>query len=174
MYLQPIKDIHFKSTHITYQHNYNQGNIYYILIFIPIGIFILLLAGINYINLTTALAAVRAREISVRKIAGGNSVDIMKQIIGESMIMILFAIIVALVLVEIALPLFQNITGIDYGGINNNIDLFLIFFLGAFVFGFLTSLYPALYLSRIKAAYFLIYSTIYIVYIFYKIKQLES
>lgn len=87
------------------------GNVSYIYLFSGIGLFILLLACLNFMNLSTARSANRAKEVGLRKVVGAQRGQLIKQFMGESMILALIAIALAMLLVSFSLPLFNNISG---------------------------------------------------------------
>lgn len=150
LYLQPVLDIHLKSGHIKFQiMNYNQGNITMVYMFSIIAALIILLACINFINLSIAQSVKRSREVGMRKVMGADRFNLMNQFLGESFIITLMSIILALLLVYYMLPYFNEILGaafkLDF--INNwifNIGLLIILILVSLVAG----IYPAFYLSR--------------------------
>lgn len=127
------------------------GNITYIYIFSVIAVFILLIATINYINLATARSAKRSKEVGLRKTIGASRSQLVKQFLAESFMLTLIAVVVALSIVELILPLFNSLT-------ERSIDTIFIlkpevglFILGIVVFvGFMAGGYPALYLSGYK------------------------
>ncbi|MEZ4771658.1 MAG: ABC transporter permease [Bacteroidia bacterium] len=145
-YLQALTDIHLKS-HLDYEiePNSSETNIY---IFLAIGIFILIIACINFMNLATARSAGRAREVGMRKVLGAYRGQVIGQFLGESLVMSFLAIIVALFLISIFLPLFNDLSG---KSLTQNQLLqpgFLAGLLGlGAVVGFISGLYPAFYLS---------------------------
>ncbi len=147
--LQPIEDIHLKSD-LLYDFG-DSGSITFIYIFSAIAVFILLIACINFMNLSTARSSKRAREVGLRKVLGTYRGQLIFQFIGESILMVFFAFIFSLLLIETFLPLFNDITGkeISLGFFNNPlIILFVIVFL--LLVGFLAGSYPALFLSKFK------------------------
>jgi putative ABC transport system permease protein len=152
LYLQPVKDIHLKSGHIKFQvANANQGDIRMIWVFTVIGILIILIASINFINLAIARSVKRAKEVGMRKVLGANHWNLMYQFLGESFIITLISIILALILVEILLPPYNRILGTDFrldmiGNPVFNIGLAVILL---FV-SLLSGSYPAFYLSRFR------------------------
>lgn len=115
--LQPLKDIHFYSNDIESSAARTGiragGNIMYIYVFSIVALFVLLIACINYINLTTARFSNRAKEIAVRKVAGADRKAIMFQFLSEAMLMTVVAMVLALILVKCTLPLFNDFSGKD-------------------------------------------------------------
>ena len=145
--LQPLTDIHLRSD-LLFEIGSN-GNMNQVYVFSAIGLIILLLAGINYMNLATARSINRAKEISVKKVVGAVRFQLISQYIVESILTALIAFALALLLSNLVEPLFSQVTGKD-------INLFsypaLIIFLAAVsvVLGILSSLYPALVVSSFK------------------------
>jgi len=127
---------------------YGRGTFSTVIIFIMIALLILLIASINFMNLTTARASSRAKEIGMRKIAGAYKKDIMKQFYGESILFSAFSLFFALLLVRLLLPLFNNLTAkqltLDFSG--NPVFLFVIIGVTLFT-GIVSGSYPALFMS---------------------------
>jgi putative ABC transport system permease protein len=150
LYLQPLKDIHLKSHH-DYEMQPN-GNITYIRILTGIGLFVLILACINFMNLATASSAGRGREIGMKKVIGARKKQLVIQFLGESLILTLIALLVAAMLVEFLLPTFNHFAGksIDSGIIVKPLSI-----LGGFTLllavGIISGAYPAFYLSNLGA-----------------------
>ena len=152
LYLQPITEIHLQSHHEYEMHP--NGKLSYIKILAIIGIFVLILACINYMNLATASSAGRGREIGMKKVAGANRGQLRTQFLGESLLLTFFAILVAAILVETLLPLFNNFTGksIDSGIVVEPLSL-LVGLLVLLVVGILSGSYPAFFLSRLDTSH---------------------
>ena len=150
LYLQPMDDIHLQSGHIKFQvMNHHQGNITMVYAFSIIAILIILLACINFINISIAQSVKRSKEVGIRKVMGAEPLNLMNQFLGESTILTLISIIVAILLVYTLLPTFNNLLGmnIEIDFINNwifNIGLLGILIVVSFIAG----IYPAFYLSR--------------------------
>src|SRR5215210_534986 len=108
-YVQPLKDIHLTSN-LKWELEPN-GDKQYVYIFTIIGIFIILIAAINYINLATAKASVRAKEIGVRKVIGALRKSLVNQFLLESAITCFIATIVAIILAQLLLPVVNQLTG---------------------------------------------------------------
>jgi putative ABC transport system permease protein len=104
--LQPLRRVHL---HSHYDFDSSHGDIRYVRIFSLAAFFILLIACINFMNLTTARSAVRAREVGVRKVSGARRGDIAGQFYGESALLILAALGLALVLAKLLLPAFNEL-----------------------------------------------------------------
>jgi putative ABC transport system permease protein len=123
----------------------NESNIY---IFSAISLFILVLAGINFINLTTARASRRAKEVGIRKTMGTSRNKLVFQFLGESLIISTVAMALALVLAEVFLIAFTYVTGSPLlSTIWKNAPTVLLFVGFSIVVGILSGLYPAFYLT---------------------------
>jgi len=145
-FIQPLTGIHLHS-HLDYELEPN-GDIAYVYIFSIIAIGILLVACINFVNLATARAANRAREVGIRKTVGSNRGQLIRQFLSETTIMSFFAVLLALLAVQLLLPLFNNITGkglaVPY--IQNVLTIPLLLGLVLFI-GILAGTYPAFFLA---------------------------
>ncbi|HVW95671.1 MAG TPA: ABC transporter permease [Mucilaginibacter sp.] len=106
--LQKYSDVYLNSHFVNGQ--FEGGRIEYVHLFSIIAVFILLIACVNFMNLTTAQSAGRAREIGVRKVMGAVRGVLIKQFIGESLILTTLAVVVSLLLISAVLPLFNQIT----------------------------------------------------------------
>ncbi|MGD8538476.1 MAG: ABC transporter permease [Candidatus Aminicenantes bacterium] len=109
--LQPLTSIYLHSR--LEQEISATSNIAYVYIFSAIALFILFIACMNFMNLATARSTKRAQEVGMRKVLGAHRAKVVRQFLSESMITSLIACVVALVIVEIVLPLFRSISGID-------------------------------------------------------------
>jgi len=125
--------------------------IIYVYIFLTIAIAILLIACINFINLSTARSNTRAKEIGMRKVVGAGKSDIIKQFIGESIILSIFSLFLAVGLVYMFLPAFNSLSGKQLSlDITGNIST-LLGLIGITLFtGLVSGSYPALLLSSLK------------------------
>jgi putative ABC transport system permease protein len=108
-FLQPLKDVHFYSESIEGGLS-SKGNISYVYVFAVIALFVLFIACINYMNLTTARFSNRAKEIAVRKVAGASRKNLVRQFLSEAFVTTLIATVFALILTEILLPSFNTFT----------------------------------------------------------------
>lgn len=123
----------------------------YLYIFSAIALLILVIACINYMNLATARSARRAREVGVRKVLGAKRSQILRQFMAEATFFAVVALIFALMLVELCLPLFNSLSGKSLTYVSYLQPSVLLTFLGiAVVVGVLAGSYPALFLSRFK------------------------
>jgi len=149
--LQPLTSIHLHS-HLQHEISPN-GDIKYVYIFSVIALFILLIACINFMNLATARAANRSKEVGLRKVVGAGRHQLVRQFLGESLLYTLFSLFVGLVVVAIALPSFYAFTGKVLGmNILENFN-FLGFLVLILIFVGLTSgMYPAFFLSQYQPA----------------------
>ncbi|MDZ7716641.1 MAG: ABC transporter permease [Balneolaceae bacterium] len=147
---EPLEDIHLYSG--VREAIQSQGDIRYIIAAIAIAILILIIACINYMNLATARSARRAREVGIRKVLGSERKRLIGQFYGESAFLTLLAIVVSVLLVELFLPWFSQLTGqaltIDYTSTK-----FLGMIAGAgIIVTLLAGSYPALMLSSFSPA----------------------
>jgi putative ABC transport system permease protein len=113
LFLQPLSSIHLHSK--LDGELSTGGDIGYIYLFSAIAVFILMIACINFVNLSTARSATRAREVGVRKALGAGRGKLIRQFLGETLIYALLSVAVTLVLVELSLPLFNSIAGSQLG-----------------------------------------------------------
>ena len=154
LFLQPLTSIHLHSN-LKWEIEAN-GDIVYVYGFSTIALLILIIAGINFMNLATAQSAHRAREVGIRKLLGAHQVNLINQFYGESILFTLVSFFFALGLVELALPLFQSLSGspvrADY--LASLPIIFALFGLMMFV-SFLAGSYPALYLSAFQPIHIL-------------------
>lgn len=142
--LEELKDVYLRST----RDDSSTGNIKNVYIFSIIAIFILVIACINFINLTTARASERAKEVGIRKVAGAIKTQLARQFIGESIIICLIAFVLTIVLAVLFLPSFNELAGKTISkGIFENPSLLLLILATALVIGLLAGIYPAFVLS---------------------------
>jgi putative ABC transport system permease protein len=147
--LQPLRDIHLTSSLAEEAETNGDGQIVLFLGFI--GAFVLIIAWINYVNLSTAKAMERAKEVGVRKVMGALKGHLVRQFIVESGLINLFAIVIACILMTLALPYFNSLTGRQFSPtlLTQSWFLLLLFILwtsGTLLSGF----YPAIVLSSFK------------------------
>ncbi|MEN0056760.1 MAG: ABC transporter permease [Mucilaginibacter sp.] len=149
MELQPLTSIHLKSN-LDYEIGSN-GNITYVYVFSVVALLILAIAVINYVNLTTARSTIRVKEVGVRKVIGSSKRQLMLMFFAESVLLTMIATMLAGVLIEFALPYFNQLSGKNLillqFGITKTVFAFLAF---SIVTGILSGLYPALLLSGFR------------------------
>lgn len=144
--LMNIGDIHLHSN-LDFEIEPN-SDISYVYIFSLIALFILVIASINFMNLSTARSATRGREVGVRKVLGSNKFGLILQFITESILLTFISMLLAILLVWLLLPAFNSLTGLEFDlHIFTDISSFFLMFLTASAVGTLAGLYPAIYLS---------------------------
>ncbi len=146
-WLMPLADIHY---HSNVGQDQPTGNILFIYGYITVSIFLLLVASINYMNLSIAMAAKRAKEVSMRKILGSGKKQLILQFLGESFFISFIALFLSLVIVEAVLNLtyFNELIGKSLSlRLFNEPWLLGILLICNFIFGLLSGSYPAFYLS---------------------------
>lgn len=145
--LEPVSEIYL------YSNVDSSPRITYIYVIAAIAAFILLIGCINFMNLSTAKAAKRAGEIGVRKVMGAFRSSLVSQLLGEAMLIVVLSILISLVMVQLALPMFNNLTGKDISFDTDNIGYFSLALISITVItGLLAGSYPAFYLSSFKPA----------------------
>jgi putative ABC transport system permease protein len=148
-YLQPVRDIHLNQEGFDIE---SEGNLDQLYLFGMIGILILVIACINYINLTTAQASVRLKEVGVRKVIGATKKQFIVQFLIEATLMSVISIVLAMLLVSVLLPLLNSNFSLqlnlsladDYIGVFSFLGIMLLVSL-------LCGTYPGFYLSRLRA-----------------------
>jgi predicted permease len=144
MFVKPYADVYLYGT---FENGIQSGGrISYVKLFSLIAIFILAIACINFMNLSTAKASRRIKEVGIKKAVGAGRRILIIQYLGESMFMSFLSLIVAVLMVDLLLPLFNEITA-KHLTLTFNSSLVITSFLIAFVTGILAGSYPALYLS---------------------------
>ncbi len=146
---QPITDIHLHS-HLEGEIEAN-SDIKYIYIFSAIALFILLIACINFMNLSTAGSANRAKEVGIRKVLGSVQGQLIGQFLSESVLVTFIALLVALVMVVLALPYFNQLSGKDFA-LSVLVKGFMLpsIMLACLFIGLLAGIYPAFFLSAFR------------------------
>ncbi|QHT68314.1 FtsX-like permease family protein [Rhodocytophaga rosea] len=146
--LQPLIDIHLYSN-MAGEIEPN-GNILFVKIFAAIAIFILLLACINYINLSTARATERMKEVGLRKMVGAHRFQVASQFLIEAVITSLLAFVMAVLLFSISLPVFNQLTGKAFSWYTLDSNMILVSLIIFILAGLISGLYPAFYLSSFR------------------------
>ena len=151
LHLQALPDIHLNTDYLW--EAFPVGKKSYIYIFSFVGIFILLIASINYMNLATARSAKRAKEVGMRKVVGANRAQLIMQFLSESVILTFFALLFALLVVELMLPTFNNLADKNIPSNYFTEPSFALTMLALVLFiGLIAGSYPALVLSHFKPA----------------------
>ncbi|MFD0750979.1 ABC transporter permease [Mucilaginibacter calamicampi] len=147
--MQPIKDWHLYSE---YENGVPKGGfIDYVRIFSIIGILVLLIACINFMNLSTARSEKRAREVGVRKAMGSLKQDLVFQFLTESVLVAILSFFLAIIVVQLALPAFNQLTGKSISVPYGNLLFWLIMASYVLLTGLLAGSRPAFYLSSFNA-----------------------
>ncbi len=146
--LQSLTDIHLHS-HLKWELEQN-GDFSYIWILSSLAILIILIACINFMNLSTAKSSKRTKEIGIRKVSGASKLQVVVQFIGESFITVIISLIVAIILFEIFRPAFNGLTlkqiTINYTQTRFFVDLLILLI----VITILAGVYPAFFMSKFK------------------------
>lgn len=143
-----LQDMHFENG--LQSSAFVHGNINAVYIFSVLAFLLLLVACINYVNLTTAKASLRAKEVSVRKIIGATRTHLFYQFITESLMISIFSLFATLVLIQLCLPSFNLIAGKNFILPLTSVTMWRIIGTTLFVVFLLNSIYPALLLSSFK------------------------
>ncbi|MFC2156783.1 ABC transporter permease [Acidobacteriota bacterium] len=148
-YLQRLEDIHLHSNLLAELEP--NSDIKYVYIFSAIALFILLIAAINFMNLSTARSAGRAKEVGIRKVLGSQRFQLIRQFISESFFFSLLSMFFALILVSLVLPFFNHLSGKSLH-LSSLAELFtiIVIFLVIFFTGFFSGLYPSFFLSAFQ------------------------
>jgi len=146
LFLWPLTDIHLHSN-LDSEIEPN-GNIDYVYVYLAVALFILLIACINFMNLSTARSSLRSMEVGLRKVMGAERSGLVRQFMGESFVLAFIALVFAMILVFVFLPVFANFTdkALSFNLIKNPEYLFGLIGLALFV-GLISGSYPALFLS---------------------------
>lgn len=147
--LMPLTKIHLYSTY-----NFElspSGNIQYVYIFAAVALFILIIACINFMNLSTARSANRAKEVGIRKVLGTERKTLIAQFLVESTVTAFISLIIAIAIAYLVLPLFNDVAAKSLS-VNDllNIKILPFIIILPFVVGLLAGSYPALFLSKFK------------------------
>lgn len=146
--LQPLTDIHLYSN-IKWELEAN-GNIAYIYIFAGAALFILLIACVNFMNLTTARSLTRAKEVGLRKSVGAHHSQLILQFLAESVLLCALSVILALTIIDFMLPWFNEFAGIETSRVLSNWKLLTGVGIGSIMLGLVAGSYPAFVLSKFK------------------------
>lgn len=146
--VQPLKDIHLKSNlKVEFEPNFS---ITYIYMFVAVALFILLLACINFMNLSTARSSSRAKEVGVRKALGSSKMDLKVQFLAETFLVSLISFVFALFIASLLLPFFNELSNRSLEIPYTDIGFYLILLCGALIVGLLAGIYPSFFLSAFE------------------------
>lgn len=148
MVLQPITDINLYSYDV--RDGLSHGDIRFVWLFAGVAAFILIIAGINFVNLATAKSANRAKEVGLRKVIGSHRSGLIQQFLTESMLYSCLSFIIGLLLAWLLLPYFNTLASKSLMMPWGNWWLLPVILISAFVVGIIAGLYPAFYLSGFK------------------------
>jgi putative ABC transport system permease protein len=144
IFLEPLRDVYLYST----RDGSKTGNINNVYIFSVIAIFILIIASINFINLTTARSAERAKEVGIRKVVGALKSQLARQFAGESVLLCIIGFLLTFLFSWLLIPLFNQLSGKTIiEGMFQQPSYLLILFISSVAIGLLAGFYPALVLS---------------------------
>ena len=150
-FLQPLKDIHLRSNYAIDMDGQTQDRSQYVFIFTAVAVFVLLIACVNFMNLATARAGLRSKEVGMRKVVGARRTEIIRQFFGESWLFAIFACLTAVGAVILLIPLFNQLVGktiLRTAVIQPDMLLFVAAM--ALAAGLLSGTYPALFLSSFQ------------------------
>ncbi|MGH7493754.1 MAG: ABC transporter permease [bacterium] len=154
--LQRLLDVHFGSAQLESDLNRRKGDRMYVYLFSLIALFILLIAAINYMNLATARAMKRAKEVGLRKVVGAHENQLIGQFLSEAILFTALALFLALVMVEIVLPAFNALAdkqlALDFSAQGWLLAALLLLVV---LVGVLSGSYPAFYLAKMQPAFVL-------------------
>lgn len=148
LFIQPVEDIYLHSDY-GYEVASN-GNIKYLYIFTSIAVFLLLIACINFMNLSTARSEKRAKEVGMRKVSGAERSSLVGQFLGESLLMSGLALVFTIILIQLLIPAFNQLTQKELSLLElPNVLIWLT--LLTVITGLLSGFYPAFYLSSFNS-----------------------
>jgi putative ABC transport system permease protein len=149
--LQPMLETHLSTDFKAQNGLYDDSNPMYSYVLIGLAMFLLLIACINFINLTVARSVKRSKEIGIRKVVGGDRKQLIYQFMGESFVLSFIAFLLAFVLVELTLPLFNSLANKALSiSFLFDFKLVIAYFLLFLFTGFLAGFYPSLVLSKFR------------------------
>ena len=148
-FLQPLASIHLNSD-LNGEFEAN-GNINYIYIFISAAVLIIIVASVNFMNLSTAKSEQRVKEVGLRKVIGSGKALLVSQFLSEAVLMSILAFLFSFVLILILLPWFNKFTGKEFLLLDIfNMQSISYILIGVFGLGIISGMYPAFYLSSFR------------------------
>jgi putative ABC transport system permease protein len=148
-FLRPLRDIYFADD-VKHVGATASGQRQTVQLFLAVALFILLIAVVNFINLSTARSALRAREVGIRRLMGSHRRSLVLQFLTESVLITALAVVLALVVMETAMPWFRSFAGISLslGDLGAGF-LVLVMLAGTLAIGLLSGIYPSMYLTAV-------------------------
>lgn len=142
LFLKPLVKDHL------YSNSGENNRVQYVYLFIAIGVIILLIASVNFVNLSTAKSEERAMEVGIRKVVGANRWSLIHQFFGEKSILVLISLLISILLTALLIPLFNEISGkqLQFNFLENP-DLLLLFLVVGLISTLLSGIYPSFVLS---------------------------
>jgi putative ABC transport system permease protein len=151
--IQKITDVHLYSFDI--HDSFENGDIRFVWLFGAIACFILIIACINFINLSTAKSANRAKEVGLRKVVGSHRINLVLQFLVESILFSVLAFVIGILLAAALLPVFNTLSAKSLSMPWNEWWLLPLVIIGSLIVGILAGIYPSFYLSSFKPIYVL-------------------
>ncbi|QRR01874.1 ABC transporter permease [Dyadobacter sandarakinus] len=152
LFLQPLADVHARSADITHDYlNFRKFDRNHTYIFSVIAVIVLVIACVNFMNLSTARSGGRAREVGVRKSIGAQRFQLAGQFMGESVLLALLSLVLAVGIVKILLPVVNDFSQreLEFSVFTNPLTLLAVI-AGTLLIGLLSGIYPALFLSAFQ------------------------
>ncbi len=152
LYLQPLADVYLGSAHVLHARSVKAGNRLYVYLFGSIGLLVLFVAGVNFVNLSTARARRRISEVGIRKSLGATRGTLAAQFIGEAVLVSVPSVMLASLIIHFVLPAFNTFTG---RALRFNVlqpEILLVLVAGAVLIGIAAGAYPAMMQSRFSPA----------------------
>ena len=147
--LQPISDIHLR---YDVQDEFEHGDIRFVWLFGAVALFILTIACINFINLSTAKSANRAKEVGLRKVVGSTRLSLIQQFLAESMLYSIMSFIIGVIVAWVLLPYFNVLASKNLSMPWLSLWFIPVILIAAFIVGIVAGIYPAFYLSSFMPA----------------------
>ena len=150
LYLQQLSDVHLGSTDMDHDyHNWRKFDSKYVKVFTIMAIFVLLIASVNFMNLSTAMSSTRSKEVGLRKSIGANKSQIIKQFLGESVMLSVLSLVMALLIVAVFLPYLNDLTqrSLSLSALFEKPETIFFMLTGTLLVGIISGTYPAFVIS---------------------------
>ena len=153
MELQPLSDVHFNSKYAGGGEWVKAINTSWLWFFGSVGLAVLILACINFINLSTAQSLTRAKEVGVRKSIGAGRFQLITQFLSEAFLLVLFSAIIGVIIAKLSLPYINELTGKQIGfNILDSASLLISLLAGVFLTALMAGIYPAWIITKFHPA----------------------